>query len=83
MKMTDARGVDTISTPMLLSILRADRIDPSLLLAHRFTFSQIMEAYQTFAQYPCPRRRHARPRSSSESGGARDAYGGHPTRAIG
>lgn len=43
------RLVDTASTPMLLSIVRASKIDPKLLITHRFTLDQILEAYETFA----------------------------------
>ena len=43
------RLVDTASTPMLLNILHAHKIDPTLLITHRFKFDQILEAYETFA----------------------------------
>ncbi len=42
------RLVDTVSTPMLLSTVNAHRIDPKLLITHRFKFDQIIEAYETF-----------------------------------
>jgi alcohol dehydrogenase len=42
------RLVDTASTPMLLKILAARRIDPTLLITHRFKFDQILDAYETF-----------------------------------
>jgi alcohol dehydrogenase len=42
------RLVDTVSTPMLLKSLAAHRIDPKLLITHRFKLDQIMEAYDTF-----------------------------------
>jgi len=42
------RLVDTASTPMLLSILRSNRINPKLLITHRFKFDQMLEAYKTF-----------------------------------
>jgi alcohol dehydrogenase len=42
------RLVDTASTPMLLKILGSHRIDPRLLITHRFKFDQILEAYETF-----------------------------------
>jgi len=42
------RLVDTVSTPMLLNILKAKRIDPTRLITHRFKLSQILEAYETF-----------------------------------
>lgn len=42
------RLVDTVSTPMLLEIVRARKIDPALLITHRFKFADIIEAYETF-----------------------------------
>ncbi len=42
------RLVDTASTPMLLKILGAHKIDPKLLITHRFKFDQILDAYETF-----------------------------------
>jgi alcohol dehydrogenase len=42
------RLVDTVSTPMLLNVLRSKRIDPKLLITHRFKLDQILEAYETF-----------------------------------
>jgi alcohol dehydrogenase len=43
------RLVDTVSTPMLLETLRSRKLDPKLLITHRFTFEQILDAYETFA----------------------------------
>ncbi len=43
------RLVDTVSTPMLLAVVAAHRIDPTLLITHRFKFDAILEAYETFA----------------------------------
>lgn len=43
------RLVDTVSTPMLLSVLRAHKLDPKLLITHRFKLDQIPDAYETFA----------------------------------
>ena len=42
------RLVDTVSTPMLLEIVRARKIDPALLITHRFKFADIIAAYETF-----------------------------------
>jgi alcohol dehydrogenase len=42
------RLVDTTSTPMLLSILQSHKIDPKLLITHRFTLDRIFDAYETF-----------------------------------
>ena len=43
------RLVDTASTPMLLKILGAHKIDPKLLITHRFKLGDILDAYETFA----------------------------------
>ncbi len=43
------RLVDTVSTPMLLNSLRSNKIDPKLLITHRFKLDQVMDAYETFA----------------------------------
>jgi len=43
------RLVDTVSTPMLLASLRSSKIDPGLLITHRFSLDKILEAYETFA----------------------------------
>jgi len=42
------RLVDTTSTPDLLKIVRSHRIDPKLLITHRFKFDKILDAYETF-----------------------------------
>jgi len=42
------RLVDTVSTPMLLNILGSHKIDPTLLITHRFKFDRILDAYETF-----------------------------------
>jgi alcohol dehydrogenase len=42
------RLVDTVSTSMLLNILKSHKIDPKLLITHRFKLSQILDAYETF-----------------------------------
>ncbi|HEX3483448.1 MAG TPA: zinc-dependent alcohol dehydrogenase family protein [Micropepsaceae bacterium] len=43
------RLVDTVSTPMLLKTVQAKKIDPTLLITHRFKFDQMLDAYETFA----------------------------------
>jgi alcohol dehydrogenase len=43
------RLVDTVSTPMLLNSLRSHKIDPKLLITHRFKLDRIIDAYETFA----------------------------------
>jgi alcohol dehydrogenase len=43
------RLVDTVSTPMLLNSVRAQRIDPGRLITHRFGLDHILDAYETFA----------------------------------
>ena len=42
------RLVDTASTPMLLKVLKAGKIDPRRLITHRFKLSAILDAYETF-----------------------------------
>jgi alcohol dehydrogenase len=42
------RLVDTVSTPMLLGVLQAGRLDVKKLVSHRFALSDIMKAYDTF-----------------------------------
>ena len=34
---------------MLLDVLRSKKLDPKVLITHRFKFDQILEAYETFA----------------------------------
>jgi alcohol dehydrogenase len=45
-----ARLVDTVSTPMLLKIVQSRKLDPKLLITHRFKLDQILDAYETFGQ---------------------------------
>ncbi|KIH91395.1 alcohol dehydrogenase [Sporothrix brasiliensis 5110] len=42
------RLVDTVTLPMLLKLVAAKRIDPSLLITHRFKFADMEKAYETF-----------------------------------
>lgn len=42
------RLVDTVSTPMLLKLLAAHKIDPKKLITHHFKFDKILDAYETF-----------------------------------
>jgi alcohol dehydrogenase len=42
------RLVDTVSTPMLLNILRSHKIDPKRLITHHFKLDGILDAYETF-----------------------------------
>ena len=42
------RLVDTASTPMLLKVLKAGKIDPKRLITHRFKLADILAAYETF-----------------------------------
>ena len=44
------RLVDTVSTPMLLKTTQSGKIDPKLLITHRFKLDDILDAYETFAQ---------------------------------
>ena len=43
------RLVDTVSTPMLLKTVQSHKIDPKLLITHRFKLDRILDAYDTFA----------------------------------
>ena len=42
------RLVDTITTPMLLKIVKAKKLDPLQLITHRFKLSDIIKAYNVF-----------------------------------
>jgi alcohol dehydrogenase len=42
------RLVDAVSTPMLIKTLLAKKINPKLLISHRFKMDKILEAYETF-----------------------------------
>ena len=44
------RLVDTVSTPMLLKTTQSGKIDPKLLITHRFKLDAILDAYDTFAR---------------------------------
>ncbi len=43
------RLVDTVTTPMLLKTVQANKIDPKKLITHRFHLGQILDAYDTFS----------------------------------
>ncbi len=42
------RLVDTVTIPMLFKTVAANKIDPKLLITHRFKLDSILEAYETF-----------------------------------
>lgn len=42
------RLVDTVTTPLLLKLLASGKIDPSPLITHSFSFSDMEKAYTTF-----------------------------------
>ena len=42
------RLVDTVTTPMLLKVVRSGKLQPSQLVTHRFALNDIMRAYNTF-----------------------------------
>jgi alcohol dehydrogenase len=42
------RLVDTVSTPTLLNIVRSGKLDPKLLITHRFKLDDILKAYEAF-----------------------------------
>lgn len=44
------RLVDTVSTPMLLNVLKSNKIDPKKLVTHHFKFDDILKAYDTFGR---------------------------------
>ncbi|MFZ0417523.1 MAG: zinc-dependent alcohol dehydrogenase family protein [Candidatus Sulfotelmatobacter sp.] len=43
------RLVDTVTTPMLLKVVRSGKLQPKKLVTHRFAMNDIMKAYDTFA----------------------------------
>lgn len=43
------RLVDTVTTPLLLKLVQAGRLQPKKLVTHRFALSEVMKAYDTFA----------------------------------
>jgi alcohol dehydrogenase len=43
------RLVDTVTTPMLLKLVQNGRLQPRKLVTHRFALSDVMKAYDTFA----------------------------------
>ena len=42
------RLVDTVTTPMLLKVVRPGKLRPAQLVTHRFAMTDIMKAYDTF-----------------------------------
>lgn len=42
------RLVDTVTTPMLLKVVRSGKLQPGKLVTHRFPMNDIMKAYDTF-----------------------------------
>lgn len=44
------RLVDTVSTPMLLKLVQANKIDPGPLITHRFPLDRADEAYEVFGR---------------------------------
>jgi alcohol dehydrogenase len=44
------RLVDTVSTPMLLKLVQASKLDPKRLITHRFPLDQADEAYDVFSR---------------------------------
>ncbi len=43
------RLVDTVTTPMLLKVVRSGKLQPKQLVTHRFAMDNIVKAYDTFA----------------------------------
>mgnify|MGYP001559820416 CR=1 FL=1 len=44
------RLVDTVTTPMLLKTVEAERLQPAQLVTHRFPLAGILDAYDTFSR---------------------------------
>jgi len=44
------RLVDTVTTPMLLKVVRSGKLQPGRLVTHRFAMNDIMKAYDTFGE---------------------------------
>ena len=44
------RLVDTVTIPMLFKTVRSRKIDPKLLITHRFKLNNILDAYDTFGR---------------------------------
>ncbi|HEV7671507.1 MAG TPA: zinc-dependent alcohol dehydrogenase family protein [Thermoanaerobaculia bacterium] len=42
------RLVDTVTTPMLMKVVRSGKLQPQKLVTHRFAMNEIMKAYDTF-----------------------------------
>ena len=42
------RLVDTVTTPLLLKMLAAGKLQPAPLITHRFELRNVMKAYDTF-----------------------------------
>ncbi len=42
------RLVDTVTTPMLLNLVKSGRLEPKKLVTHRFALQDVMKAYDTF-----------------------------------
>jgi alcohol dehydrogenase len=42
------RLVDTVTTPMLLKVVRSGKLQPKKLATHRFAMKDIIKAYDTF-----------------------------------
>jgi len=42
------RLVDTVTTPMLLKVLRSGKLDAAAMGTHTFALSDILKAYETF-----------------------------------
>jgi alcohol dehydrogenase len=45
-----ARLVDALSTPMLVKLVETGRLSPRVLISHRFAFTDVLKAYDTFGR---------------------------------
>ncbi len=59
------RLVDTVTMPMLLKTVQSRKIDPKLLITHRFKLDHILDAYDTFERAASTLRSRSSSRRSS------------------
>lgn len=81
------RLVDTVSTPMLLRTVKSGKIDAGKLITHRFSFDNILDAYDTFSRaanthalkviIEMPAEQQPVLRTEDSQSGVRDVSGNH------
>ncbi|WP_296401632.1 hypothetical protein [Zoogloea sp.] len=47
--------MDTATTGMLLKTVQSKKLDPSVLITHRFSLGQALDAYETLPPLPAAR----------------------------